>query len=625
MLRRASFLIFGIAVAIPAGVSGTLFAQAPKPSAWSPATLGSGRVLGYVRDNGGRAVAGAMIAAVGNASSTRAAVSDATGRFDLALPAGEYVLRTHRDGYGSARDLVMVAASSATERNITLVKEGAAHAALVSTTTSTSVPAHDPQSASADADYPHDETAWQLRHLPRSVLHDNGYGVAVLPADDGTSTVQPWSPWLDRTSGNSAHTTSGFLSNTDFTGQVNLLTTGAIGDGRSSSSDIGRSIAYVTVGAPLSDRGDWTIRGAVTSGDAASWIMLGEYRAKADQPHAFVIGLSYSTVSSLEADPVADVAAVSNSAGVRRAGAVYGSDRWQATRRRAVDYGVRLDRYDDVSSSQLVSSHAGLRFLVLPQTFVTLSGARQVEVPGAEELSLPVAGMWLPSGGSLMSLDSTALQVERIRDGDIGIEHRFGSRSVSVRRFYQSTDHQLATLYGIDPALAGAGQPGDYFIAAAGPVDVDGWGARVSGSIAPRITGAVDYSMADARWGESPNAALLAVLAPSVGRSAERVHDVTTSLEASLPGTATRLSVLYRVSNVFSHGADGPAMPSLSGRFDLQLSQSLPFTTSRGSQWDLLVAVRNFCHDPRQPGSIYDELLTVAPPTRVLAGVRVRF
>jgi hypothetical protein len=44
-----------------------------------------------------------------------------------------------------------------------------------------------------------------------------------------------------------------------------------------------------------------------------------------------------------------------------------------------------------------------------------------------------------------------------------------------------------------------------------------------------------------------------------------------------------------------------------------------------GSRLELLFAVRNLHRDPGSEGSMYDELLTTAPPLRLMGGVRVRF
>ena len=52
----------------------------------------------------------------------------------------------------------------------------------------------------------------------------------------------------------------------------------------------------------------------------------------------------------------------------RNVAGVYGFDRWRvADRSLALDYGLRLDRYDYVASPNLVSPEVGVRVDVLPR------------------------------------------------------------------------------------------------------------------------------------------------------------------------------------------------------------------------------------------------------------------
>ena len=60
-------------------------------------------------------------------------------------------------------------------------------------------------------------------------------------------------------------------------------------------------------------------------------------------------------------------------------------------------------------------------------------------------------------------------------------------------------------------------------------------------------------------------------------------------------------------------------------RFDVQVNQALPFLNFTGAQWEMLVAVRNLFRDDLLDASVYDELLVVRPPKRVVGGVTVRF
>ena len=81
----------------------------------------------------------------------------------------------------------------------------------------------------------------------------------------------------------------------------------------------------------------------------------------------------------------------------------------------------------------------------------------------------------------------------------------------------------------------------------------------------------------------------------------------------------------YRVSSAFSQDEREQLQPGFGARFDVELRQSLPYRPLHGSTLDVVVAVRSLSRDLRSPGSIYDELLTVAPPLRVLGGLQVRF
>jgi hypothetical protein len=43
------------------------------------------------------------------------------------------------------------------------------------------------------------------------------------------------------------------------------------------------------------------------------------------------------------------------------------------------------------------------------------------------------------------------------------------------------------------------------------------------------------------------------------------------------------------------------------------------------SEWEVLLAIRSLFREPLTGGSVYDELLVVRPPKRVVGGFLVRF
>ena len=203
--------------------------------------------------------------------------------------------------------------------------------------------------------------------------------------------------------------------------------------------------------------------------------------------------------------------------------------------------------------------------------------------------------------------------------------HRIGPRdgwpTVRVRRFHEISQGQLATLFGV----TGSDARGQYFVGAVGAVDLLGWGAALSGQFGSHVHGQIEYAQVSSNWQLADRVRSLRLAAPSVIRDDEpRVQDVTASLDADVPQSTTHLSLLYRANTAFSRN-DGAAGPLVTGRFDVQVRQALPFHPTRTGRVDLVFSIGNLFRDPRGEASWYDELLTVRPPLRVMGGLQVRF
>jgi hypothetical protein len=139
-----------------------------------------------------------------------------------------------------------------------------------------------------------------------------------------------------------------------------------------------------------------------------------------------------------------------------------------------------------------------------------------------------------------------------------------------------------------------------------------------------RIRGSLEYSRTTAHWLSRGDIAAIAPWAPAAVReSNDELHDITTSIETDIPETSTRVFVLYKLNTGYTRGPEA-STPGLDGRFDLQVNQALPVTLA-GTKWEVLFGVRNLFRDPGEAGSVYDELLVVRPPTRVVGGVLVKF
>ena len=109
------------------------------------------------------------------------------------------------------------------------------------------------------------------------------------------------------------------------------------------------------------------------------------------------------------------------------------------------------------------------------------------------------------------------------------------------------------------------------------------------------------------------------------GSDRQRFHDLTTSLETDIRPTATRVYVLYKVNTGFTREMASSRSAGFDTRFDVQVNQALPFLNFTSADWEFLVAVCNLFRESGIERSLYDELLVVRPPKRVVGGIRVRF
>ena len=596
------------------------------------ARLSVGTIAGVVIDERGGPVAGARVTAIG--TTMVLTFTDKNGQFITeALPAGEYVVRAHRSGFSaSKRAIVNVGGATATVPQLELRRLDptagtsgvvepplqsrpiiAAGFSLPEAETSSATPA-DPKDA-----HPHTETAWRLRHIKRSILKDRSNAIVVAGNDPDFVDESLFGRAVGGAANFAGYATS-LLSDLSLNGEVNLLTTSAFGPGASFSGEgLPRGVAYLALGAPTA-AGDWTMRAAMSEGDIASWIVAGSFVSKVGRSHAYTVGLSYSTQDYQGGNPIA-LAAMRD--GSRNAAEVFGFDRWRMAPWFELDYGARYAHYDYIQEGGLLSPRMGFTIEPVQGTRMSALVTQRMVVPGAEEfLPRAITGPALPPERTFAPLDGSEMRVERARGLELLLEHQFGDAYVvGIRRFHQRVDDKLATIFRLSPA----GSPesmGHYYVGTAGSFDATGWGLKISSPPALRVRGAVDYSVARAQW-TSVNPELGAMAPALVRPESEDIHDITTSLETDIPETATRFYLLYRVNTAFTR-ATNLSRPGMDARFDMQVNQALPFGVA-GTKWEVLVGLRNLFRDASDPASVYDELLVVRPPKRVIGGFLVRF
>lgn len=640
-ITAGSLVAITAAVSSPAASAQALAQPAPPPVPTTQTVrLSRGSITGLVSDEAGGPLGGVVVSAVG--ATMAMAVSDARGYFAIdGLPTGEYLIQAHLRGFaGSERERVHVGLTAGTTHRFALRKLAAAAVGTSGTVAPVSARpimaagvalpastlADEPDANAAEgSDHPHTEIAWRLRHIQRGVLRDTQRVVDTADA----ATVEPEGAFpatmLWRAVDGAAGSTGALFGNLPFSGEVNLLTTSAFAPGSMlSDASLPRGVAYLAIGAPT-PAGDWSVRAAMTESDVSSWIVAGAFASKPGRTHVYNLGLGYSAQDYSGGNPLA---LASFTEGSRNVGEMYGFDRWTIGSRLVVEYGGQYAHYDYLDRRNLLSPRMVVTVEPLAGTRVFTRVQQRMVAPGAEEfLSRGAPGPWLPPERTFAPLTGPfeSMRVERARTVGVGLEHEFGTATViGVERFFQSVDDQLVTLFGV----AVADQPasnGHYFVASAGGLDADGWAIRASTPVHSRFRGSVDYTMTRARWLSRNGNPDLAKLAPAALRAdVEDLHDVTTTLEADVPETATRVFVLYKVNSAFVRSNDVYGPPGLDGRFDIQVNQAIPLDLG-GTRWELLIGVRNLFRDPGDPASVYDEVLVVRPPRRVVGGLLVRF
>jgi Carboxypeptidase regulatory-like domain/TonB dependent receptor len=634
--------------------------QSVAPAVMKVAALASGSIGGVVQDERGAPIPGAMVSALG--AKTAIAVTDRGGRFELrTLSPGPYLVRAHVTGYvGSRGQLVEVRASTRTASSIALRRANAITAPPTSTTKlpvlaagvgspvetveaiesqTAAISDPDPVAPVADSsaspvDDDHSETAWRLRHLRRGILKDVTVPDALLAggndAPSGTNIFDP----LGGRSGSSA-SSSGLAANlfagVPFTGQVNLLTTGSFDSPRQlfTSDNFSRSIAYFSLAAPVGGQADWSMHGALTQGDISSWFIAGAYATRLPARHQYDLGLSYST-QRYDGGNTAALREVTD--GSRNVGAVYGFDTFTLSPEVAVTVGTRVSRYDYLATSVLFSPRFEVTLSPTDHFRLNALVSSHALAPGAEEFLPPTdTGLWLPPQRTFSSIvEGRPLRPERTEHLAVEAERDFGGSTVALRAFRQGVDDQLVTMFGTGVNVPPAGtrpELGHYFVGNVGDINAAGWGAAFRTTLVSRVHGSVEYSMSQARWSgrRAGDGAYMMLVAPSVVRPRlDRLQDLSTSVETNVPETATRILVVYRLTTAAGL-TSGPDRPTYDPRFDVQVHQSLPFMDFSTARWEMLLAVRNTFHEATADSSVYDELMVVRPPKRVVGGLTLRF
>ena len=670
-MARRFLVVAGVVLALGPAAAAVAAGQelrgSSQPGVTGRSPAGAGELGGVVAVTDGVPLGGVLISLSGPGGSSLA-VSDAAGRFRFdELPAGRYLLRTHLTGIGTSSRFVQVEPGQAvfepvvlnqsSESNRDLLLAGStfqfddAPVARAPGPVQAAPPAGDttaepsgaastpPEESPAIRPRARDVKMWRLRRARRSVLKDRMTGASLVQpggvapgSRDAAGAIERWTA-AGHASGR--HPLAG-LGGLPISGEVQLLTRATL-NGPSflwPSETWPGQVAYVSV-AP-SGAGDWALRGTVdmSTGETSSWAIAGWYSVEPRRDHDVEVAVSYSrqahaAAADLRLDGPGRVAA-----GVprREVGRIEAAGTWEVSPALEVGYGGEVARYGYLEDGRLFSPQGSVTMSPIEGTRVRAAVSRNMTAPGGEQFLPPLDGVWLPPERTYTSLSGFEdLHAEQVRHVEIGLEHDLGERSViGVRRFSQDVDHQLMAMFapGVHAPLASLpASGGHYYLTGAGGVDVDGWGVTFDHELEERLRGAIDYRIVRSEWASTGLVDGVEFAAGRPGNAGmDYFQDVAATLEAEIPETATRVVARCRFSTGFARmTSDGVVDSGLDTRFDVQVTQTLPFAPFEGSSWELLVALRSLFHEPSQGASVYDELLVVDPPRQLVGGLVVHF
>ena len=248
-----------------------------------PATGGS--IVSFVRDHDGKPVAGAAVTVVGRRIAT--GITDQSGKcMFVSLPPGDYLVRVHRAGYVPASSqLVLAAPGVGTAWSFVLREQPAVFLEPIPKEQPRQVYAagfvgEEPtlrptsEAPAADGDDDHDEVAWRIRHMKRSVLKDatdqavidDGGGEGL---EDAGGTFDPVAAAnFSRPTGDvMTRMAASLLNDFPLVGQLNLLTTGSFDSPQQlvSAGTLARGVAQMSIGSSAGRHGDWSVQGAMSA------------------------------------------------------------------------------------------------------------------------------------------------------------------------------------------------------------------------------------------------------------------------------------------------------------------------------------------------------------------------
>jgi hypothetical protein len=549
------------------------------PAAPARADEGGG-LVGWVESTRGVPVAGALVSVFGRGirGGSLVTLADSQGQFVLpSLPPGSYTLRAVGSGH-----------QPSAARHVTVLPNRDALYTL------SLAPVAGALAAEAEKAASRDEWRWLVRHKRRSVLESAG------PDTAAAGDAAPALALADTSS----------LALDGFDGSVELAATSAAG-GVPDAGGLGMpaGMGSLQLQGRLTEGVSWALGGLVSESEGRDWRVAAEFVLEPGAGHEVEVGAGYG----------AGLERATQSLGLgpnepqRAHGAVFARDRFRIGERLTTTAGARYTYLGFLPDSHHVDAVVEVEVAGDVETVVRGSLATRTLAPGGDLLTLSTiaaspAITWARLDGDVRAARSFHYEV--------GVDRRLGPAArLGARLFSESTSDALLTAF----------EDGVPVVRNGGTLEARGFGVTVGRRFGGVLDGSVTYTFGQ---GRRSGAEAFAHRTPAAAFEESEFHDLAARVETFIDWSDTRVAALCRLNTLTDAGVpslSGPRASSTSTRFDVQLTQGLPFLAPlTRADWELLLAVRNMFYEASQAGFL-DELAVQDPPTRVVGGISVRF
>ena len=569
-------------------------------SAWGASQnsmQGFSELEGTVQDHGGRPLGGAIVSVFGKNLYEGAitAVTDAEGRFEVAeVPPGLYRLRAYLKGFLPSPYAKIV------------IEEGVERVSAILM----SLASLDSEKLVQDTEERRtlDEFRWVLQRGERNILKDEERYVGLVESE--STDPRPSSGPRFAIRGEFGIEAAAFEQGLDeFPG---------------GGAGLDANLASARLFIPTTDDGHWLVSAQVLESVLSSWAGRAEVVSGDMGGHRLTAGITYGSYlyGDLHDFRPPEAALWNGGLGQRSAewfGSLYGADSFLVG---PVSIQARLAyRYFDyLSKPGYLTPQLSVAYPLGEGEKTLIRGVVDYRVlaPGGEDIGLLSNVAFSDVYGPLPA--RREIRAERTARLQLGLEQQVSETTrLGVRLFQENASDQLVKSF-IEDRPGTPGGAGHFIDANQGDFESRGLGLSVSQRFGA-TEGTVGYTYGMAR-------ALEAQVSSRRILGEEEIHDVTTVFATSIDRTRTRLRAALRVTShpIFVPGLEGFASGStLESRFNFQVYQLLPFVGWNGTQWEVMMAVRNMFYEDIEGTSILDEMSVIDAPRRLLGGVTVRF